>query len=95
MLGPRADDGTFYIDHAPDDETEYEFDGELADGEAAEVDVIIGGRFDAAGNPSPDGPVLLRQLGRRSTTPLAASGPTAARTRRPAALSLPGPRASP
>ena len=54
ISGPVPSDGSFYIDHTPDEETEYEFFGELGD-EAAEVEVIIGGRFDAAGNPSPDG----------------------------------------
>lgn len=62
MSGEVDKDGTFYIDYAPDDDTEYEFDGELADG-AAKVDVIVGGLFDAAGNPSATGPYACDSWG--------------------------------
>jgi len=62
MSGRVAKDGTFYISYAPDDDTEYEFDGELADG-AADVDVIIGGLFDASGNPSAAGPLACDSWG--------------------------------
>lgn len=62
MSGRVASDGTFYIDYAPDDETEYEFDGALADAEA-KVDVVIGGYFDAAGNPSASGPYYCDSWG--------------------------------
>ena len=62
MSGRVAKDGSFYISYAPDDDTEYEFDGKLADG-AAVVDVIIGGRFDAAGNPSAAGPFACDSWG--------------------------------
>lgn len=54
MSGRVAKDGTFYIDYAPDDDTEYAFDGTIGDGES-DVDVIIGGYFDDAGNPDPAG----------------------------------------
>jgi hypothetical protein len=62
MSGRLDEDGSFYIDYAPDEDTEYEFDGEVADG-AAEVDVVIGGSFDASGNPSPLGPFYCDSWG--------------------------------
>ena len=54
MSGRVGKDGTFYIDYTPDDDTEYEFDGELGGGKA-DVDVVIGGYFDVNGNPDPSG----------------------------------------
>ena len=62
MAGEVDNDGTFYIDYTPDDDTEYEFDGELADGKA-DIDVVIGGYFDAAGNPNPAGPYACDSWG--------------------------------
>ena len=62
MSGRVGKDGSFYISYAPDDDTEYEFDGELADG-AADVDVMIGGSFDAAGHPSAAGPFACDSWG--------------------------------
>lgn len=62
MSGRVDDDGTFFISHTPDDDTEYEFDGTIADGEAS-VDVIVGGAFDAAGNPSSAGPYFCDSWG--------------------------------
>ncbi len=62
MSGRVAKDGTFYIEYAPDEDTEYEFDGELSDG-AADVDVIIGGNFDANGNPNSAGPFTCDSWG--------------------------------
>jgi hypothetical protein len=54
MSARVADDGGFYIDYAPDENTEYEFDGTVADEEAV-VEVAISGYFDASGNPSSTG----------------------------------------
>ena len=44
-------DGTFEIYYAPDDDTEFVFDGVLNKGKA-KVNVIVGGTFDADGTPS-------------------------------------------
>ena len=53
--GKLSADGSFDIYYAPDEDTEFEFDGEIIDGRAA-VDVIVGGRFDEDGTPDLAGP---------------------------------------
>ena len=45
------DDGSFDIYYSPDDDTEFEFAGTIADGNV-EVDVTVGGHFDADGTPN-------------------------------------------
>ena len=52
--GKIADDGSFDIYYAPDDDTEFEFDGTIADGETA-VDVVAGGHFNSDGTPNMTG----------------------------------------
>ncbi len=44
-------DGSFDIYYAPDDDTEFEFNGVISKGKA-KVDVIVGGTFDPDGTPS-------------------------------------------
>ncbi len=45
------DDGTFDIYFAPDDDTEFEFTGQISGGQVA-VDVTVGGHFDSNGTPN-------------------------------------------
>jgi hypothetical protein len=47
--------GSFEIYYAPDDDTEFQFSGRVADGRA-KVNVIVGGTFDADGTPDLAGP---------------------------------------
>ena len=49
--GNLKKDGSFDIYYAPDDDTEFEFSGTLSKGKA-NVDVIVGGTFDADGSPN-------------------------------------------
>ena len=44
-------DGSFDIYYAPDDDTEFEFDGTIANGQTA-VDVLAGGHFNPDGTPN-------------------------------------------
>ena len=48
-------DGSFDIYYAPDDDTEFEFNGVISKGKA-KVNVIVGGTFEADGTPSLIGP---------------------------------------
>ena len=49
--GNVKSNGSFDIYYAPDDDTEFEFSGTLNKGKA-NVDVIVGGTFDADGTPN-------------------------------------------
>jgi len=62
ISGRVAKDGTFWISYTPDDDTEHDFEGEIADGKA-ELDVMIGGYFDAAGIPNAAGPFACDSFG--------------------------------
>ncbi len=62
MSGRVAKDGSFFIDYAPDDDTDYTFEGAIADGKA-EVDVMLDGYFDALGYPNPAGPFYCEGWG--------------------------------
>lgn len=53
--GGVEEDGSFDIDWSPDDNTELEFDGTIADGQAM-IEATVGGNFDADGTPDPAGP---------------------------------------
>ncbi len=49
--GEIDEDGRYDIYYAPDDDTEFEFDGTIANGQTA-VDVLVGGHFNPDGIPN-------------------------------------------
>jgi hypothetical protein len=49
--GKIDEDGDYDIYYAPDDDTEFEFDGTIANGQTA-VDVVAGGHFNPDGTPN-------------------------------------------
>lgn len=53
--GKIATDGSYDIYYAPDEDTEFEFDGTIAHGATA-VDVTVGGHFNPDGTPNLVGP---------------------------------------
>lgn len=56
-LGGEIDsDGDFYIDETPDEDSEYEVEGNLRDGQAT-MEITVGGRWATDGTPMTGGPL--------------------------------------